>query len=200
MNAALIVATLLRLVGPDLDEVHAELVADLPRVPACDRPLLHQPYDCPARVRWSLAAIADRETGRYSAHVRWFGIHRGDAVHELGLWRKGHRRGRAGKRVAALSSWCPAHWDSEGMSTVGPHGQMYALNIHRLDAPGNCVPWWMFASSSFSGEAALDRYLQYCDEPSSSGWCPRPSAVRRALRRRCERNDFSGPACREVTG
>ncbi len=186
----MLLASILRLLTSELDEAHEEVTATLPMVSACDKPLRRQPYDCPERARWALTAIADRETG-YAPHTRWFGRHPGDAVHERVLWNIGRDRG-------VLEPWCHAHDSPVGMSTVGPHGMMYVFNVQRLRLPGNCVPWWLFATSGLSAIAALDRYLANCDDPDARGWCPSSSAIRRALRRRCVRNDFTGPACREV--
>jgi hypothetical protein len=197
---ALMVATLLKLAGPQLDAVHAQAVLELPAGPQCDAPLWEQPYDCPERVRWALVAIADRESpGNYSARYRWVGRHAQDSVHDLDLWRVGHERGRKGYRRGALAWWCPVHTDPLGMSTVGPHGLIYLFNVHRLEVPGNCVPWWLFAVPSVSAEAAIDRYLQLCEDMRSS-WCPTPRAVASSRRRRCDRNELPPAECRrEVT-
>jgi hypothetical protein len=193
MIAASIMAVLLRVLGPDLATVHAELAAALPTDDeVCATPLEEQRYDCPERTRWALTAIADRESPySFSDGVRWVGRHPRDSGHDAGLWRLGHRRGRAGRRTGALSWWCPAHHDAEGMSTVGPHGMIYLYNVHRLDVPGNCVPWWIFAAPQISAVAALHRYLDLCDEPSS--WCPTLPAVVRARNARAARNTRRDP-------
>jgi hypothetical protein len=191
MSASLLLASLFRLFGPDLDQVHLEIERELQRHPGshCDQALEHQPYMCPERVRWALTAIADREMPGVSAHVHWFGIHERDSIHEDALWRHGHRRGRAGKSEAALSSLCPFHADAHGMSTVGPHGLMYLYNVHRFGVVANCVPWWWLAIPSHSAEAALDRYIELCadrtaDDPPHDGWCPSTAAMKRARRYR----------------
>jgi hypothetical protein len=190
MNVSIVIASLLRLLGPELDEVHRDAALELPSRRACAAPLEQQPYDCPERVRWALTAISDREMpGDYSGNIRWAGRHRGDAHFDLELWRMGHRRGAQGKRKASLAWWCPAHWSPTGMSTVGVHSLMYAYNVHRLGVPGNCVPWWMLGIPSVSVEAATDRYLDLCDQPDPSGWCPTLSATVAARRRRCDRNE-----------
>lgn len=190
MIAATIVAALLRVLGPTLGDVHAELAAELPRDDeACAGELERQRYDCPERTRWALSAIADRECpGSFSDEYRWIGRHRIDSVHEPGLWRLGHRRGRKGYQRGALAPWCPAHRDAVGMSTVGPHGLIYLYNVHRLDAPGNCVPWWIMAAPAVSGRAALHRYLELCAAPDASGWCPTIRAIERARDARRGRN------------
>lgn len=187
---SIILAGLLRLLSPDLDTAHAAVVTTLPAAAQCDRPIRRQAYDCPERARWALTAIADRETG-YAPNMRWFGRHPDDSKHERVVWNIGRDRG-------VLEPWCPAHDSPVGMSTVGPHGMMYVFNVHRLRVPGNCVPWWLFATPGISAIAALDRYLHNCDDADAGGWCPSTAAIRRALRRRCVRNDFHGPACREV--
>jgi hypothetical protein len=187
MILATLTAAILRLVGPELGDVHVEVVLELPTGPRCFVPLARMPYDCPERVRWALTAIADRELPQSNTDgVRWFGIHRGDSVHEADLWTLGHRRGRKGFSEGALSWWCPAHADPIGMSTAGPHGMIYAFNVHRLRAPGNCVPWWIFAAPKISAIAARDRYLEHCGRPerARSSWCPSPRAVLAARNRR----------------
>lgn len=191
---AQIVAVLFGVFGPSVDQANAAVAAELEAHEGCDRPLLEQSYDCPERVRWALTAISDRELpspGQWT--YRWFGRHDGDSWAEPGLWKKGHRRGREGKRTAALHSWCPAHSDPEGMSTVGTHGLIYVFNVHRLGVPGNCIPWWIFAAPSFSAEAARARYLKLCKEPG--GWCPTPNAILQAMRRRCDRRILSRLEC-----
>lgn len=146
---------------------------------ACDRPLAWQPYDCPERMEMALDAVSDRELTREERSVSiWFGRHYGDSGHDQGLFSKGHRRG-------ILSEWCPWHDRAAGMSTVGPHGLMYVLNIDRLGIPGNCVPWQALGTSFVSAVVAGLRYLRTCSsEPSGWSWCPRWNAVRRARDRR----------------
>jgi hypothetical protein len=192
---AQIVAGLFRLFGPTVDEANAAVAAELEAREACEVPLLQQPYDCPERVRWALTAVSDRELpdpGPWT--YRWYGRHIGDSHHELGLWKLGHRRGREGRRTGALRSWCPAHRDPEGMSTVGTHGLIYLYNAHYLDVVGNCIPWWLFAAPMFSAEAARERYLDLCED-RSGGWCPSPNAVFNAWRRRCDRRMLPREQC-----
>jgi hypothetical protein len=172
MTIALIVAAILRLIGPTADEVNADVAATLEDREACVRPLIGQPYDCPERVRWALTAISDRECpGHYSAKIRWVGRHSTDKHFESKLLKKGHRRGN-------LSGWCPFHWWSEGMSTDGIHGLMYIYTVHYLEIPGNCVPWWVFAAPQVSARTALAMYLDKCDTGHS--WCPSDRAITRA--------------------
>lgn len=139
-------------------------------------------YDCPRRMEQALDAISDRELPQEERMTsRWFGRHYIDSEHEAGLLRKGHRRG-------ILSDWCPWHDRSTGMSTVGPHGLMYVLNVGRLEAPGNCVPWEALGLSVVSAYAAGRRYLAHCEsEPEGHSWCPTRAARARARRRRVVR-------------
>lgn len=192
-----IFATVLRLFGPELDEVHEQVAAELPVRPECDAPIFSQPYDCPDRVRWALVAIADRESpGNYSARKRWVGRHRGDSRLDARLWTAGWRRADKGYKKAALSWWCPAHLSPEGLSTVGPHGLIYLYNVHRLDAVGNCLPWWLFASPEQSARAARHRYLQLCDDAGPArGWCPSLRAAMSARKRRCDRRELPRDEC-----
>ncbi len=136
-------------------------------------------YDCPDRMRESLSAISDRELPQEDRmSVIWFGRHYIDSGHDSALHRKGHRRG-------ILSGWCPWHVSGEGMSTVGPHGLMYALNVHRLGVPGNCIPWQALGLSLVSSWTAGLRYLANCSsEPQGRSWCPSKGARRRARKRR----------------
>lgn len=143
--------------------------------PACERQW-RKPYGCPERVRESLDAISDRELPQEARRrARWFGVHRGDAGHERALEAKGWRRG-------ILSEACPWHGGAEGMSTVGPHGLMYVLNVGRLGVPANCVPWQALGLPIVSALAAGQRYLALCREPG--GWCPSAGARVRARKRR----------------
>ena len=146
--------------------------------PAC-RYQWRKPYDCPDRMRESLAAVSDRELPQEGRGVSiWFGRHYIDSGHDSGLHRKGHRRG-------ILADWCPWHAEDEGMSTVGPHGLMYVLNVGRLEVPGNCVPWEALGLSVVSALAAGRRYLSNCEnEPEGRSWCPSAAARRRARKRR----------------
>ncbi len=192
-------AALVRLFGPEVDDANAAAAAELPERVECDAPFMHQPYDCPDRVRWALTAISDRECpGNYCGKRRWVGRHRRDSGHDPGLWRMGHRRGAKGYRTGGLHWWCPAHADPEGMSTVGPHGLIYAYNVHRLRVPGNCVPWWVFAAPAVSAKAARARYLKMCDVEGRSAWCPSASAAYRAYRRRCRRRELPRAECGEA--
>ena len=188
-----VLALLLPLVGPTVDEAHAAAVADLE---PCEGPWDAQAYDCPERARWALAAIADREgPGNYAASTAWVGIHGRDSRFAPRLWERGHRRGRKGHFRGALSWWCPVHSSSTGMSTVGPHGLIYVYNVHRLGVPGNCVPWWVLAAPAVSARVALDRYLERCGaEPD--GWCPSLDAAQRSRDRRCKRGDLARQECR----
>lgn len=192
---AQIFAGLLRVFGPTVEEANAAAAAELDDREDCDVPIAEQPYDCPERVRWALVAISDRELPDPAPwSYRWYGRHAGDSWADDGLWRSGHRRGRKGRTTGALHSWCPAHLDSEGMSTVGTHGLMYLYNVHYVGAPGNCIPWWIFASPTVSAEAARDRYLKLCEE-KATGWCPSLHAVLQAWRRRCDRRMVSRDEC-----
>lgn len=196
-----IIAALLRAFGPSVDEANEAAAAEVEPYLECEAPLWEQPYDCPERVRWALAAISDRECpGNYCAHRHWVGRHRGDSGLESDLWRRGHRRGweHPDWRKSALRWWCPAHATPGGMSTVGPHGLIYLFNIHRLDAAGNCVPWWVLASPAVSARAATHRYLELCSGDTPSGWCPSPKAAYRSWHRRCRRRDLPKNECGEV--
>ena len=159
---------------PTTDEGNLAAVATLTDREECDDDLEFQPWDCPERARWALLTISNRESPyNWSPSTRWVGQHvrQGDNRYSAGLGRRAHRRG-------TFQWWCPAHWGSEGFSTVGPHGLMYAFNVHRLDIPGNCVPWWVFATAEVSAHVALDRYLDRCElEPVGRSWCPKLAAV-----------------------
>lgn len=195
---AQIVAGLLRLFGPTVEEANAAVAAELDTWEACDAPLFEQPWNCPERVRWALVAISDRELpspGEWT--YRWYGRHAVDSRYEVGFWRKGHRRGREGRKTGALHWWCPAHHDAEGMSTVGLHGLVYLFNVHRFGVPGNCVPWWVLGVPTFSAAVARDRYLDQCRPDKADGWCPSVDAVFRSWRRRCDRRMLSREECRE---
>ena len=197
---AQLLAAILRILGPSVDEANAQAAAELDAYEACDVPLWEQPYDCPERVRWALTAISDRECpGNYCAHRRWVGRHGRDSGHEEGLWRKGHRRGweHPNWTKGALKWWCPAHWSAEGMSTVGPHGLIYLFNVARLEVQGNCVPWWWFATPTVSARAARERYLERCDDGTGKGWCPKIEFQQKVRRRRCHRRELSRDECRQ---
>jgi len=144
--------------------------------PSCRVHVSRQDYDCQGRMRWALLAISNRESpGSWSPDRIWVGVHRGDAEHSPKLARRGRASG-------VLSWWCPSHWGSYGFSTVGPHGLMYAYNVHRLSAPGNCVPWWVFAAPHLSAQSAALRYLELCGS-SSDGWCPSLESTTETMRR-----------------
>jgi len=193
-----IFSALLRLFGPEVDEANAAAVAELEVYDACKAPLWEQAWDCPERVRWALAAISDRECpGNYCAHRKWVGRHRQDSVHDEGIWRRGHARGERGYHAGALHWWCPAHATPTGMSTVGPHGLIYAFNVHRMHVLGNCVPWWVFASPTVSAQVARERYLKLCGPQRRSGWCPSVRSSYRSWKRRCARRDLPRKECRE---
>ena len=159
---------------PTTDDGNNAASSTLPDREECHDDLELQPYDCPERARWSLLAISNRESPySWSPSRRWVGQHtaNGDSKHSAGL-------GRWGRRVGRLSWLCPFHWGDAGFSTVGPHGMIYAYNVQRLDVPGNCVPWQVFASPLPSAKAALGRYLKRCEkEPTRRSWCPRLAAV-----------------------
>ena len=196
-----LLSALLRLFGPEVDEVNASVAAELEVRAECEGPLWERPFDCPERVRWALVAISDRECpGDYCAHRTWVGRHGGDSGHDKGLWAKGHRRGARGYREGALHWWCPAHQDPVGMSTVGPHGLIYLYNVHRLGVLGNCVPGWILAAPSVSARAALDRYLELCGAESPSGWCPTIKAAFNSRIRRCHRRELPRDECKERNG
>ncbi len=141
------------------------------------------PYDCPERIQAALANVADREgPGNYNPTRVWIGRHTGDSWAENRLHTKGHHRG-------ILSDWCPAHWSPRGMSTSSTWGLMYVYNIHRLEIPGNCVPWQVFAFSFVAAKAAASHYVALCD-PSRVprwGWCPTIEDQKRSFRRRARR-------------
>lgn len=194
-----IISTLLRVFGPDVDAANAAAAAELELFAECEVPLWEQPYDCPERVRWALVAISDRESpGNYSARFHWVGRHRRDSGHEERLWTRGLERGAKGYRRGGLHWWCPAHWGAEGMSTVGPHGLIYAFNVHRMGVAGNCVPWWVFATPSESARVARHRYLKLCGD-NRKGWCPTPEAAERSRTRRCRRRELPRAECLEAT-
>lgn len=165
------IALIIALVGTT-DAGNVEAAATLPDRDECHVELHLQPYDCPERARWALLAISNRESPNgWSPARRWVGVHAGDAGHSPGLGQRMRERG-------VFASWCPAHWGSDGFSTVGPHGMIYAFNVKRLGVVGNCVPWWVFALPRVSARAALHRYLDLCEaEPVGRSWCPTTRAV-----------------------
>lgn len=130
---------------------------------------------------------------------QWAAIHAGDPSLVLYLdnisWResKNTRMGRQTRdnkhentvhtnalRVGWLSYWCPFHWATNGMSTNGPHGMMYAYNIKH--APFGCMPTHVFALPIISAVTAVKRYYKRCRQDlwkerwgsfPRDGWCPR---------------------------
>ena len=161
---------------PTTDEGNVAAAATLPDREECDDELAFQAYDCPERARWALLTISNRESPySWSPNRRWVGQHTagGDNLHSA-------RIGRMARKLDRYSWWCPSHWGDEGHSTAGPHGLMVGYNVQRLDAPGNCVPWWIFATARVSATAALDRYVELCatePAPGERSWCPRLDRV-----------------------
>jgi hypothetical protein len=181
------------------DEANQRLASTLPDREECHDDLQFQPYDCPDRARWALLTISNRESpGGWSPSTRWVGVHTSFGDHRLSA-----RIGRKMRSRGDFQWWCPAHWGDSGFSTVGPHGLIYGFNVARLEVPGNCVPWQIFALPVVSATAALDRYVDKCAverAEGTRGWCPRTDEVlvtkarwderrrrvrRRARRRRC---------------
>ncbi len=148
-----------------------------------DTPLELQHYRCKERMRWALLTISNRESaGNWSPRRRYTGIHKGDSHHAPRVRRWAYKFGR-------LSWWCPAHWGSEGMSTVGPHGLMYGYNVQHLGVFGNCVPTWAFGIGSVSARAAGVIYIESCGYGERS-WCPTLEQVMRT-KKRAKRKGYS---------
>lgn len=176
---------LFRLIAPPVDEANVRTAQELGVTEFLDSegfviecaslPLDEQPYDCVDRMRWALLTISNRESaGNWSPERRYTGVHHGDSHHADNVK---HWAGKFGR----LSWWCPSHWTSDGMSTVGPHGLMYGYTVQHLEVPGNCVPTWAFGLGPVSARAAGALYLKRCGE--EWGWCPSVEQVVRTRKR-----------------
>ncbi len=181
-------ALLLYLVSPTVADANlgaALLVGS--SAPECELPIWIQPHDCPDRIMAALRVVADRESpGNFADHYRGAGRHSDDG------WAERRVHGRAQRRDRfAMAGWCPWARQVAGSSTVGNHGLMTAYHRHYLGAPGNCVPWWAFVSTSVSAVAAARKHVAECGRADSvyspdlaDGWCAALIPQMKARRRR----------------